>query len=301
MYNEVDVIGKKSVCELIQKSKLTKFIIFRGGSTKGSTPVFRCTDTSQIPKAIGAFTDWADSILRMNRNNNLPYDMFLYSSKTDEVEIDESVEEIADGKKSKTKTDKIRFTFSLNPYNNSGMGGTNGSEDIGTLIANALDARDRKKELEELREYKRASEAGELEEDGEEEEEENGFDKVFRLLKEVRLHGKPLANAAGDDDDDDDIHDPDADDDNDDALDDTGEDDDDDDDDDDSEEEEKAEKKKTSDKEVSKRGERLRKALKILSKGNPDIDKDLMRLARFKEAQPKLFSNYMANLRTMEF
>jgi hypothetical protein len=58
---EVDYIGKKSVLEVIKLSKLCKFIVFQSGATKGSTPVFRCTETKTIEKARQAFEDWADS------------------------------------------------------------------------------------------------------------------------------------------------------------------------------------------------------------------------------------------------
>lgn len=268
--NEVDYIGKKSVAEAIRLSKLTKFIIFQQGATKGSTPVYRCTEAKTIEKAQRSFEDWADSILRVNQNNNRAYEILLYSARTTEADIEDEQE----GKDKGTKTDKIRFSFSLNPYNNMmngfGMGGGN----IQEMIKQGIDEYKKEERYRRLEE-----EIKDLRENGngneEEEEHENALDKVARLIQLVRKGD--FKQVAGDhdadlDDDDaeDDIPDPD-----------------------DDKQADKTDPKK------DQRVARLKIALQRIRKLDPEW-KGLYKLSELAKKNPTMFTSYMSTLMKMK-
>ncbi len=315
MFNTVDVIGADSICKLIRQTKLSKFIVFRGGSQRGSTPVFRCEDSRTPDQAIGAFKDWAESVLRMNPYNNLPYDLFLFSQKVDSKTIDAAIkrrknrdddDEEDDIEDTRSKKDRIRFTFSLNPFNNM-QGGNNGApaitaDAIGAAVESALKKRDEENYVRGLEAKLARLENGEDdEEEEEEEEEENGaLDKVYRVIKEINkaelIKKGKFAEAAGDDDDDEDDDEEEEEDDDDDDM--SGEDDPGDDDE-EEEEEKPAKSNPVSDKKRKKKLERIKEALKILAKADPHIDTDLMILAKIAKSKPKMFNNYMITLRNM--
>lgn len=265
--NEVDYIGKKSVSEAIRLSKLTKFIIFQQGATRGSTPVYRCTEAKTVEKAQRSFEDWADSILRVNQNNNRAYEILLYSAKVSEADIDDD----QDGKeKGVTKSDKIRFSFSLNPYNN--MSGMGGNLNVQELVKQGIEEYKKDQRLNQLE-----AELRELREDrdrgGDEEEEENALDKVARLIALVRKGD--LKQVAGDtelDDDDDDIPDPDKD--------------------------HEADKTKT-DSAKEQRTTRLKIALQRIKKRDPEW-KGLYKMSELAKKNPTMFDGYMNTLLKMK-
>jgi len=316
--NSVDVIGAESICKLIKQTKLTKFIIFRGGSQRGSTPVFRQTEARNIEQGINAFKDWAESVLRMNPYNNLPYDLLLFSAKTDDKTIDSAVKRRKKAKDaddpdfeddleaSTTKKDRIRFTFSLNAFNNvsqmNGAGAGVSADQISTAIAEAFKQRDADDEVRRLRQEVADLKNRSMDEangDDDDEDEGSGLDKVYKVMKEINksalIKKGKYAEAAGDDDDDDDdldddddIEDPDAD-----EM------------DDDEEEETQPETKNKKPAGISpdklKKLQRIKKALRILSKHDSNLDTDLMQLAKFAQKNTKMFSNYMNTLRNMNF
>jgi hypothetical protein len=268
--NEVDYIGKKSISEAIKLSKLTKFIIFQQGATKGSTPVFRCTEPKSIEKAQRSFEDWADSILRVNQNNNRAYEILLFSAKTSEADIDD-----AENVDKPTKTDKIRFSFSLNPYNNmmNGFGGGGGGS-IAEQIAKGIEDYKKDERLNRLE-----AELRDLRENGsgheeEEEEHENALDKVARVLTLIR-DGK-LKAVAGDKD----VPDPDNDDDADIQT-----------------EEDEAPK---ADSKKEQRVARLKIALQRIKKRDPEW-KGLYKMSELAKKNPTMFDSYMQTLLKMKF
>lgn len=262
MMNEVDYIGTKSICEAIRLAKLSKFIIFQQGATKHSTPVFRSTETKTVEKAVRAFQDWADSILRVNKNNNRGYEILLFSARSSEADIEQSEEEEERQIKSDkgTKTDKIRFTFCLNPYNNM-YGGT--GLDVGEMVKKGIEDYIQKDKLTKLEARIR-----ELEEGGGEEEdtqEDSPIDKAMRLVEMLQSGKVPGARVAGDGI-------PDM-----------------------SEKEAEADVKKSA---TDVRKERLKIALHRIQKLDPDW-KGLYKLSILAKKQPEMFNNYMGTLMKM--
>jgi hypothetical protein len=271
--NEVDYIGKKSVAEAIRLSKLTKFIIFQQGATKGSTPVYRCTEAKTIEKAQRSFEDWADSILRVNQNNNRAYEILLYSARTSEADIEDDTEE-----KKGTKTDKIRFSFSLNPYNNmmNGFGGGGGGS-IAEQIAKGIEDYKKDERLNRLEAELRDLRENGNGQDDDEDEHENALDKVARLITLVRKGD--FKKVAGDDD----IPDPD-----------------DDEDADTIEADEEEEKKPKSDPKKDQRVARLKIALQRIKKCDPEW-KGLYKMSELAKKNPTMFDSYMQTLMKMKF
>jgi hypothetical protein len=279
----VDVIGVEAVCKLIKSSKLSKFVISKAGSVRGYTPIYKCTEYSKSADAQQAFRDWANSILSMNPSNNLPYEIYLYDAKESDENIESDFNE-AGNKRGTVQKDRIKFSFSLNMYNNNSSGGI-GSGDIARIINETMDKREQDNELKRLRDENERLRRGEhLSGDDEEEEEENGIDaisKVSDMVKHIneniKLNKNKGAKISGDDDDDDlEI-----------------------DDDDEVIEEEPPQKKKVSSN--VKKMERINKALRILAKHDTQIDTDLLKLASLAEKNNVIFNNILTSLRNMKF
>jgi len=279
--NTVDVIGAESVCKWIEQSKLTKFIIFRQGAMKGSTPVFRCDNTKNISQAKEAFTDWATSTLRMNPYNNLPYDMLLFSEKASESDIDDELDESKPKKNSPHR--KIRFSFSLNPFNNIQGVGMGSPTDVKTAVQEALNQYKQEQRIAEL-EAKLAARDDDDDDDDDNSTEMQAITFLKELNKNKRLSLlEKGVKVSGDEDDEDDHTDDDE---YFEEEEDTHQEDD----------EEKKPKKK-----ISEAGSRLKNALLILKKGNPNYIRDLEKIALLKKKQPAMFNSYMKTLRNMKF
>jgi len=155
----IDVVGISSVANLVQQSDLTKFIIYREGSGKGSVPVFENIVGDSNAKAKESFLNWANNIVSTNPNNTTIYEMFLFDERALEDE-DEEEKEITEGarkKISKRKSNKIRFRFQLATQNF--MQGINNAppagdyvtrSDMATLLNEALAKAEEKRANNEI-------------------------------------------------------------------------------------------------------------------------------------------------------
>jgi len=272
--NTVDIIGTEAICKTIENGKYSKFLIFRQGAMKGSTPVYRCDESKTISAATRGFKDWADSILRMNPNNNMAYDILLFNAKAgEEIEIDtDGGEEQAPRNGEKKKRDSIRFSFALNQYNNMSGHGYGGGLNIKDEIARGIEDYKKEDRITKLEaELKFIRENGIQGDDEEEESSEDAILKVTNFLKEIRMNNpgkRKVAHAAGEEDDEE-------------------------------EEDEGIIQTETADGGKKKRIERLNSALKTLKQFDPEW-KDLYKLACIAKKQPLLFKGYMSKLRSIE-
>jgi hypothetical protein len=179
----------------------------------------------------------------------------------------EEVEEKEDrGGDKGTKRDKIRFTFSLNPYNNLyGMGGYGGGMDIKKEIERGIEEykmSDRLKRMEqELRELREGNS-----DDDEDEKPESTFAQVYNLIESIRKGDFKGAQVSGDIPNPDNDHEADT------VI------------------------KKT--KACSVRTERLKKSLQIIQKLDPDW-LHIEKLAALATKQPVMFKNFMGTLMNM--
>lgn len=98
MYN-VDCIGLEAVSKMIAQTNLKRFIIFRQGAGKGSTPVYNCEHTNNNATALKCFRDWAGNVMSFGNNSGMSYDILLYNNEQDVDDV--------------TKKGKIRFSFCL--------------------------------------------------------------------------------------------------------------------------------------------------------------------------------------------
>lgn len=184
MFNNVDLIGVEAVVNVLEQTQLKRFIIYRHGAAKGSTPVFDCSHTITNHSAVKSFKDWAFNITQYNPNNFLSYEMLAFN---DYEEGEASPNEL-NGQIGKKKG-KMRITFALNaPQNNFGFNMPAQSHapaiDIQAEIQKGIEAALLKKELEELRRFKKEVE----EEEEEEEEEMDIIDKVAGILNTFKEH-----------------------------------------------------------------------------------------------------------------
>lgn len=258
----VDFIGIDSVALCIKQSKLTKFIISRPGAGKGSIPVFECIDNSQNSKAVDAFKEWGEMSLRMNALNCIAYEILLYS--TGSAYDEESVSE-AEGR-SKQKSNKIKFTFSLTaPQGYGGSYGGSGSGNLKDELRTMFSEFKRDMEVDNLRAENLRLKAQLEEEDDDDEEDHIG--KVTQLLQLVQAgkFKKMPAKISGEDEI--------------------------------PEEHEEVNQTATLDPLKEKRIQ-LNKDLKVLSKSGFKFS-DITKLADLSVKNPSLFKTILANLRTM--
>jgi hypothetical protein len=196
MFNNVDLIGAEAVCKMLEQTQLKRFIIYRQGAAKGSTPVYDCSHTITNGSAIKCFKDWAINITQFNPNNYLCYELLAFN---DYEEGEASPNELNSqvGK----KRGKMRVTFALNApmqqnfaYNMPAQQNNAPAINIEEEIRKGIEAALIRKELEELRRFKK-----EIEEEEEEEEEENDagniVDKVAGILNTFKEHAAEQ-NAA---------------------------------------------------------------------------------------------------------
>jgi len=301
----VEAIGSKAVVKLMEMSKLTKFIIYKQGSGRGSIPVFECTDHDQNAKVVKSFQDWSDSILSMNQFNTTCYEMLLFSKNTDLDDDDERSEPVEG--RSKKKKDKIRFSFALTSFQY-GHQGANQNVNIQEEISKALVLHETNRENAELKTRLANLESkiqnGEIGNDEEEDDDYSGtLDSVYKVLKEIRLGNykkKKGVQVSGDEDEDEEEEfeeDEDEDVDESELTDDEEEEED--------EEEEKSVSKKKSTKKkadpnvIAKKRERIKNSLRKLFKAGL-TDGDLVKLAKLSSVKPNLFKTIITNLREMD-
>jgi hypothetical protein len=203
-----------------------------------------------------------------NPNNNRPYELLLFSAKSDDADIDDEVEaELDKGGDKGTKRDKIRFTFSLNPYNNmAGMGGYGGIN-VQEEIKRGIDEYKMQDKLTRLEQRLRELE----EEDPDDEDpEESALERVYKLVEAINRGDLKTSQVSGDS-----IPDPN--------------------DDDDADVQEKTPPKKSA-KDI--RNERLKIALHRIQKLDPEW-KAIYKLSILAKKQPAMFTNYMSTLMNM--
>lgn len=305
----VDAIGTEAVVKLIQQSKLCKFIVYRQGSGKGSIPVFECIDTDSTHKCVEAFKDWANTILRVNPYNTIPYDLLLWKNASAR-EIESELDDDDDGSgRTKAKRNKIKISFSLASYQNMGMmQGMGGGQqiDVQKAVTEALRDYDQRRQIKDLQDQLREAREGGDDDD----DDGGGLNKIAELtglLKEIRLagKGKKAAEIAGDLDDDDD-EEEDLEEEEDDEIIEEEEEEDLDDDGEDEELEEtprrsmKGKKSSSDTKLTEEKKERLKTAIRILYKYDADLDKDLLILAKLAKNNTPMFKTMLSNLRTLK-
>lgn len=108
----VDLIGVKAITLLIQQANLTKFIIQKYGSPKGTLPVFESLDNKTVDKAVTSFSHWANIVLMGNPNNETIYEINLFNEENFDPDNDEEIT-TPKLKVGKSKKDKIKFNFML--------------------------------------------------------------------------------------------------------------------------------------------------------------------------------------------
>jgi len=124
---EVDYTGANAVCNVIKMSGLSKFIIYKMGNSRHSTPVYEFTTGNNPGKAMDAFNEWG----KLASDSSNYYDMLLFKG-------DVSGADYSEESKSK-KQNAIRFTFCLsrnNQYQNDRGYPQQSTPDLGTIIEN---------------------------------------------------------------------------------------------------------------------------------------------------------------------
>lgn len=266
-YSNVDCVGVEAVCKLIHQTGLKRFIIYRQGAAKGSTPVYDCSQTTNNAAALKLFRDWATNVGNFNPHNGLCYDILLFNNDTD-------VEQESTGK----KANKIRFSFALNHVQMNGqMGQQNQSIDIEGAIAKGIRMGLMEKELDDLRKFKKDYEEGNLDDDDNDDDSlSDTLGTIKDIMTEMNTNNEQKIKAAamaGDDDGDESL---------------------------DTEAvvEEKIKKKFTPE-QIEKKKTNVKKAMAILWTKNSNLDQDLLRLAKLAKTNPILFKMTIQKLRGM--
>lgn len=113
MFNNVDFIGVDAVCNMIKQTELKRFVIYRQGAAKGSTPVYDCSYTTNNAAAVKNFKDWATNICTYNPNNFLSYDILLFNDFENGIGDSQNID-LNEANTIGRKKGKIRFAFCLN-------------------------------------------------------------------------------------------------------------------------------------------------------------------------------------------
>lgn len=267
MFNSVDLIGTNAVCQMLEQTGLKRFIIYRQGAGKGSTPVYDCSHTTTNAQAVKCFKDWAQNITQFNPNNYLCYELLAFNEFEDGGgDVQNINPNEANGQQGKKKG-KMRISFALNAANsNFGYNIPPQTQtpqiDIAAEIQKGIETALMRKELEELRAFKREVE--------EEEEEEDGggdiVDKVAGILQTFQNHkmNEDAAHINGDLSE---------------NL------------------TEVKNKHNLTPAELQIKNENIKKAIKILFKHNKDLDKDLLKLANLAENNGIVFKMVLNKLR----
>jgi hypothetical protein len=199
--------------------------------------------------------------------------------------------------RTKKKTNKVRFTFSLMPNENFGRqpnyGGNNMSrEDVGKMLSDAIEKLSAKQREDELMKRLAGIEARLNDEDEEEDEEDTDiFDKIERVVDKIKDSDKKkkkkekvreieAVNGFEDEDEDEEEEEEDA------IL--------------GSDEDEPASasvKTKRNKEEVKAN---LKKAIGILYKYDTDLDRDLLKLAKIAQNNRPMFNTLLESLRKVK-
>lgn len=109
---EVDLIGIENVVNHIRLTGLTKFTIERVGTNKGTIPVYELLNSNTNDKAINTFINWAENV-----NGTMPYKLTLFDKI--ETSIDENGNEKRTKSKVKAETSQIFFRINNTSANGS--------------------------------------------------------------------------------------------------------------------------------------------------------------------------------------
>ena len=275
MFNNVDLIGLDAVAKMIEQTNLKRFIIYRQGAAKGSTPVYDSSYTQTNNQAIKSFKDWAANIVQFNPNNFLCYDILLFDDFEDAEGGADAQNKAADENKTGRKKGKVRMSFALNasmqnmPAIN-GMQNFNSAPQINVAdeIAKGVQLAMLTYENKQLKEK-----LAELEEE-EEEEEESAFGgdvlgKISNIMTQINTNNA-MQNAgamAGDELD----------------------------------EKMTAQKNKYNftPAEIKVKNENINKALKVLWSKDKNLDTHLLKLASIAQSNDILYKMLIEKLKTM--
>jgi hypothetical protein len=194
MYQQVDLVGLEAVCKMIEQTGLKKFIIYRQGAAKGSTPVYDCSALNQNAGALKSFRDWAQNIVTFNPNNAMCYEILLFSNDSDLEDENNAVK----------KKSKIRFSFALSAnigYSQNNNGNINVQEEI----KRGIEMYELKHQIKQLEEKLNGDD-----DDDDDEDQDMGdyLDKFRGILKEINTSSENKLKAAkinGSKDDEDDL------------------------------------------------------------------------------------------------
>lgn len=286
----VEVIGTENICRIIRESKLSKFVVYRPGAGKGATPVYECIYTATSQKAADSFQSWAEICLSDNPFNTNPYELFLYQKEgaaEDVLSDDDATDKETD--RTNAKRNKRRFTFMLaSPYGNNSQRNysQNSPIDVQAEIRRALDEYKRDQEIKELKETIKELEEGD-------DDDRNPLQDILELSRNLSGVKKKRGHAVAEDEDEDDDDDLEEEDEDENDL---------EDDDDEEVEEKKTTKAKPQPQKKFTTEQRLRinKAVHILRKKSPRIDKDLMKLATISVKKPGMFDTMIESLRNLQ-
>lgn len=271
MFNNVDLIGVPAVCNMIKQTDLKRFIIYRQGAAKGSTPVFDCSYTQNNSAAVKNFKDWAENITAYNPQNFLCYDILLFNDAED---TNDAVDK-GDGK----KKNKIRFCFALNAAggqssNNGGGNFISGlnqpTVDIAGEIAKGVQMAMLQYENKQLKEQ-----IADLESEDEYADESAGGDvigKVVSMMKEINENNKFMANEPAINGDEDLLN---------------------------ANLTEQKNKYNFLPAEIKVKNENINKALKVLWAKDKNLDTNLLKLASIAQTNDFLYNMLIAKLKDM--
>jgi len=256
---QVDLIGIDKVVNHIRLTGLTKFTIERLGTNKGTIPVYELLNSNTNDKAINTFINWAENI-----NGDMPYKLTLFDKI--ETSIDEQGNEKRTKSKNKAETSQILFRVNNTDFTNSNaylntQHNMNGLVDRQAIRNEVLGEIQREQEEQTLKAQISALSAKvDALLNGDDEEEED-------IEAESLLSAQNLGNIMN-------------------LI--TGL------------------KNMTNNKAQINGVEtetdfktNINKAIKILYKNNPSVDKDLLKLADLSEKQPATFNMLLNSLRQM--
>lgn len=285
----VEVIGTENISEIIRNSKLSKFVVYRFGSGKGATPVYESIYTKTSELAAKSFEDWAAICLRDNPFNTNPYEIFLYQKEgaAEDILKDDDASE-SETSRTNVKRNKRRFSFMLaSPYGNNSQNHSNNSGSVSEQVSRALNDFKRELEIKELKEKIKELEEGD-------DDDVNPLQDILELSRNLSgIKKKRTVAVAEDEDDEEDEDDLEEEDDGAEL----------DDEDDEVESSDKTQQKKTAVKKTKFTTEqrlRINKAVHILAKKRPRIDKDLMKLATVSLKKPGLFDTMIESLTNLQ-
>lgn len=256
---EVDYTGAQTVASVIKNTKLSKFIIYKAGTSRNSVPVLDFSHGTSPDNAIEAFEDWAKLA-----NNGNPYEMILFKKDGDQD---------PDAIPGKKKDKLIKFSFCLNGSgsSNNPYSGYGNNVPIGLIMENANLKADQKVNQMmfqmQMDEMKRRMD--ELEEEDDDSGELAGLGKLndwMPILVE-HLTGKKVPSSTST------INGP---------L-------------ESSQQQTQTPKHVLTVPQV----ENIKKAIAVLAEHNPQIDQDLLKLAAIAQQKPDTYKFLINSLRSM--